>query len=215
VCIVAVQPGERERPCEIVTPPLTEDAESALAFLLDEARMAGFTIPHEAAAHVHFDGERLRNAGVIANLARALTRHGAALKKLVGTNSNCVRLGHWPRPFIKLAADPDFIDLEWSRALLPLKECKLSKFCDFNLANIIHENPKKPTFEARIFPVSFDAGRLLEAALLFESILHWAVETKPQTARIADTLQAFITGLGGDPAVRDLWRGHAKQKGIA
>ena len=168
VCIVAVQPGERERPCEIVTPPLTENAEEALGFLLGEARAQGFTIPHEAAAHIHFDGERLKTAGAISNLVRALARHGPALKRLVGTNPNCVRLGHWPRPFVKLVADPDFIDLAWSKALLPLKECKLSKFCDFNLLNIVNENPKKPTFEVRILPVSLAARPLMESAALFE-----------------------------------------------
>ena len=214
VCIVAVQPGERERPCEIVTPPLSDDAEGALGFLLGEARAQGFIIPHEAAAHIHFDGARLKNAGVISNLVRALARHGAALKRLVGTNPNCVRLGNWPRPFIKLAADPDFMDLEWQQALLPLKECKLSKFCDFNLLNIVNDNPKKPTFEVRILPVSFETRPLMEAAAFFQSILEWAVETNPRTARIPDSLRSFIAGLGACEA-RDVWLAKANEAGLA
>src|SRR5438046_853017 len=84
------EPSKRERGCEIVTAPLTDDAEEVLAFLLGEAEAAGFSIPAEAALHIHFDGARLKNAGVISNLVRVLARHGAALKKLVRTNPNCV-----------------------------------------------------------------------------------------------------------------------------
>jgi hypothetical protein len=213
ICIVAVQPGDRERGCEIVTAPLTDNAGATLAFLLGEARAAGFTIPAEAALHIHFDAARLTNAGVISNLVRALARHGPALKRLVRTNPNCVRLGHWPKPLVKLAADPAFMTLDWPQALLRLKECKLTKYCDFNLLNIVHENPKKPTFEVRILPVTFEVDRILEMATLFEAILLWAVEKIPQTMKVPDTIQAFLAQL--PPASAGVWLERAREAKLA
>lgn len=48
-------PGERERPCEIITPPLQNNYRDYLETILNAARDLDFTIPQEGAIHIHFD----------------------------------------------------------------------------------------------------------------------------------------------------------------
>ncbi|MEI9888890.1 MAG: amidoligase family protein [Rhizomicrobium sp.] len=86
VAIGAPLPGERERPCEIVTAPLAADHERVLGGLLAEARAAGFGTPLEGATHIHFDATPLLSAPVVANLVEVFSRFGDELKTLVGAN---------------------------------------------------------------------------------------------------------------------------------
>lgn len=196
VALAAYAPGERERPCEIITAPLEEGHLSRLAWLLDEAKGAGFEVPWEGATHIHFDSARLKSANAIANIARLFLRHGQYLKQLVGTNPNCVRLGAWPRQFIKLATSPDFPPMEWDVAVEKLRECKLSKYCDFNLVNVIGENSRKQTLEVRILPSTMDAERIIRAAKLFEAILEWCAEVPAGSRHLPDTPEALSRELG-------------------
>jgi len=64
VCIAAPVPGERERPCEIVTPPIEPDAnfEATITRLLKTAVSLGFPVPTEAATHLHLDAASLASA---------------------------------------------------------------------------------------------------------------------------------------------------------
>jgi hypothetical protein len=191
VALAASAPGERERPCEIITAPMEEGHLAKLSLLLEQARSAGFQIPWEGATHIHFDGTRLKTTNAIANIARLFLRHGRYLKQLVGTNPNCVRLGAWPRTFVKLATSPDFAAMEWDTAVEKLRECKLSKYCDYNLVNVIGENPNKQTFEVRILPSSLDATRIIQAGRVFEAILEWCVSAPADSTRLPDTPEAL------------------------
>ncbi|MCX7362063.1 MAG: amidoligase family protein [Alphaproteobacteria bacterium] len=170
VAIAAPLPGERERACEIVTPPLDRDQEAVLGFLLGEAAAAGFTCPREGATHVHFDATPLLSARTIANLVAVLSRHGDALKRLVGTNPHCIRLGKWPDRLLALAATEGFAALDWPAARKELSTVGLTKHCDFNLLNLVSANKAKHTFEVRILPSSLDPTAIVEAAELFAAI---------------------------------------------
>lgn len=207
VAIGAPLPGERERPCEIVTPPLVADHEAALEGLLAEARTLGFTAPLEGATHIHFDAAGLLSAGAIANLVNALNRHGPALKVLVKTNPRCTRLGGWPEGLTALVNGPHFAALGWDKARERLASVGLKKYCDFNLLNIATANTSKHTFEVRILPVYVEARPAIEAAMLFEAILRWCAAPGLRTA--PDTLQAWLSVLDLSPETASLWRARA------
>lgn len=191
VAICAPLPGERERPCEIVTPPLTHDHAGALGALLDTARDAGFTLPTEGATHIHFDAAPLQSATAIATLVDVLGRHGDALKRLVGANPNCVRLGRWPEALATLTRSDAFRAMDWPAARAALAEVGLSKFCDFNLLNIATENRAKHTFEVRILPSHLHAAPILAAAALFESVLRWCGAPRQTPASLGELIAAL------------------------
>jgi len=207
VAIGAPLPGERERPCEIVTPPLEADHEAALESLLGEARGLGFAAPAEGATHIHFDAARLTSAAAIANLVNALGLHGAALKRLVKTNPRCTRLGHWPEGLNALVNAPHFAALPWEKAREGLASVGLKKFCDFNLLNIAAASPSKHTFEVRILPVYLEARPAIAAALLFEAILEWCV--RPGLRAAPERLDAWIDELDLPDEIRAGWRAGA------
>jgi hypothetical protein len=188
VAIAAPLPGERERACEIVTPPIRDERNTLLGLLLNEARGAGFSVPLEGATHIHFDAGPLLSAGAIANLVRALSVHGDALKRLVGTNPNCIRLGKWPDALYTLVASPRFAALDWPAAQEALATVGLQKYCDFNLLNIATRNSVKHTFEIRVLPASLDPEPILDAAELFECILCWCIERPDETRPVPDDL---------------------------
>jgi hypothetical protein len=177
IAIASLLPGERERPCEIVTPPLASDHEARLSALLEPARALGFTLPVESATHIHFDGAALCNPRAFRNLVRLIETYGPALKHLVGTNPRCRRLGGWPDALHDVVESPDFVDQSWSDAKSQLEECELTKYCDVNLKNIVHDIPNKHTIEFRILPGLIDPAPVLDAAALFEAILHHAIDT--------------------------------------
>nr|WP_244644979.1 amidoligase family protein [Frigoribacterium sp. CFBP 8766] len=97
-------PG-RERPCEIVTAPLTVDHEAALEALLRPARELGFTVPVEAAVHLHVDGAPFRSAHAFANLVRLFGHWRGALHELLETNPACTRLAPMPPAVLALVEE--------------------------------------------------------------------------------------------------------------
>lgn len=97
-------PG-RERPCEIVTAPLTVDHEAALETLLRPARELGFTVPVEAAVHLHVDGAPFRSAHAFANLVRLFGHWRGALHALLETNPACTRLAPVPPALLALVEE--------------------------------------------------------------------------------------------------------------
>ncbi len=192
IAIAAPLPGERERPCELVTPPMAADPAGMLDRLLGHARRLGFGAPAEGATHLHFDGAALCDARTIAALVGLLDRHGKALRSLFGTNRRCQRLGDWPRALRRLAARPDFRALDWPAARAALAQTGTTKYCDFNLLNLIEETPGKHTFEVRILPVHLDAGAIIEAAEFFAAVLDWSIaagrDDLPVPARTAQLI---------------------------
>lgn len=173
VAIDAPLPGERERPCEIVTPPIERDHEAVLEGLLGDARTLGFSVPVEGAAHVHFDGAALCSATAIAGLVEVWTRHGEALKRLVGVNPRCVRLGDWPAALHALTGSAAFAAMDWTEARTALGGAGLTKYCDLNLANLLAGRADKHTVEVRVLPSGLEAAPMMEAAALFEGVLGW------------------------------------------
>lgn len=174
VAMVAQLPGERERPCEIITPPVEGNARDVLEPLLQDAGALGFTVPAEAAVHVHFDAAALCSTRVISRLVDALDRHGQALRDHVDTNPRCSRLAPWSNALVACVGSDLFRSANWPKARAMLAETRPTKYCDFNLSNIAFETPNKHTFEVRILPGSMDVSQILEQAALFEHLLLWA-----------------------------------------
>ena len=178
IAIGARLPGERERPCELITPPMAADHAEHLGALLSDASALGFTVAKEAATHVHFDNRALQSASTVANLVHLLTAWSGWLRVLVQTNPRCRRLGGWTPKLLELTGDARFRQLPWSLARQRLQALKLSKYRDVNLKNLVHDIPGKPTVEFRIMPGTMDPAEVLAGAALFSALL--AVARRPQ-----------------------------------
>ena len=210
IAIAAPLPGERERPCELITPPIDTNHFQRLEVLLEIARSLKFTIPSEGATHIHFDGEALCSARVFANLVNLLWTYGEILKQLVGTNPKCRRLGLWDYSLLELVNESDFRQLTWEEAKVRLKKLQLTKYCDFNLKNLIHHIPDKHTFEMRIFPVWMHSEPILESAILMEAVLNYVIsmpKISPATLLKWDliTVKEFLNLLPISDSIRDIW----------
>lgn len=179
IAIAAPLPGERERACELVTAPLDSHHQQHLDRLLGAARALGFYAPIEGATHLHFDAMALQSAGAMANLVHLWQTHAPCLKRLVGTNPHCRRLGLWPGELFEVVAAPDFRTLSWPEAQARLKKVPLTKFCDLNLVNCVLALPTRNTVEIRILPVHLESGPLMEAAALFAALLRRARQPEP------------------------------------
>jgi Putative amidoligase enzyme len=213
IAIAAPLPGERERPCELITPPIDTNHLERLEVLLATARSLGFTIPVEGATHLHFDAVPLCSASVFANLVNLLWTHGENLKRLVGTNPRCRRLGMWDRTLWELINEPDFRTLSWFDAASRLAKLQITKYCDFNLKNLIHSIPDKLTFEARIFPTWIHSQPIIAAAVLMEAILRYAISTEISPAAPLEwnleSVQTFLKSLPMHEHFLQIWLSHA------
>lgn len=205
VALCALLPGERERPCEIITTPLEHDHAAVLTDLLGHARALGFTLPLEGATHLHFDGCRLASAAVLAQVIALFGRHREALRELVGVNPNCIRLGTWPAALIELAGSPAFAAMAWPEAKAALQALKPTKYCDFNLLNLVRDDPAKHTFEVRILPSHLQPAPIIAAALLFQGLLDYCCRSADsgnvpefnELLRIIDLPPAVLATLAG------------------
>lgn len=207
IAMAAPLPGERERPCEIISAPIQNDHARRLEALLDPVRELNFTIPEEAALHIHYDATDLCDAKVFSNIVRIFSKYGDALKQLVGTNPKCRRLSGWPDALIELISHPEFEELSWEEVCLNLVEIKLSKFVDFNLVNMVYARPEKHTFEVRILPVSMDVQPIIMATALFEGILRYAIgQPLLKPAEPNCSFSEFIEDLSIDERVIKHWQ---------
>ncbi|NMO55683.1 hypothetical protein HH310_31430 [Actinoplanes sp. TBRC 11911] len=167
IALAAPLGGERDRPCEIVTPPLPADHHAALSELLEPARELGFTVPLEAAVHLHVDGAPFREAAALANVVRLFAYWREPLRALLRTNPECRRLAPLPEPLVAAVAGvPSF---ETLRAAA--KEGGLTKFFDVNLTQLFAEQPIRDTVEIRILPGSISADEIVNMAALVELLL--------------------------------------------
>lgn len=167
IALAAPSGGERERPCEIVTPPIVADHQAALGELLDVAVDLGFSVPAEAAVHLHFDGKPFRDAGSFANVVRLFGWWREPLRALLQTNPRCRRLAPLPGALVDLVAG--------SPSRQELRDAAtsngLSKFFDVNLTQLLRDDPVRDTLEVRILPGSIDAGEIVERAARVERLL--------------------------------------------
>ena len=171
VAMAAPLPGERERPCELVVAPLEEEQEERWEAMLEVARRLEFTVPLEGATHLHFDGAPFQDSARFAALVDLLDRQGEALKERFGVNPNCRRLGPWPQGLVELTRTPEFSRLPWERACQQLRNLRLSKYCDFNLLNLVGGHPELTTLEVRVLPSHLQAAPIAEACRVMISLL--------------------------------------------
>jgi len=212
IAIAAPLPGQRERPCELITPVLTTAQAEQLQFYLDTVNKLGFTAPIEGATHVHFDAAALAKPVVFANLVRLLRVFGPDLRRMLGTNPNCRRLGTWPEALHELVEQPDFLRLDWPQAQAVLQQLKLTKYCDFNLRNLVHSTPNKHTFEVRILPVYLELQPLLYAIALFESLLHWALAEANTLRPLPTDTDELLQSLPLADEAYDYWQRRIDQR---
>ena len=178
--------GERERPCEIVTPPLAENHAVALEELLATARGLGFTVPQEAAVHLHFDGAPFRDPHTLANVVRLFAHWREPLRELLGTNERCRRLAALPADLVA-AADSN---PTWDELRQAASRSGLTKFFDVNLTQLLRDDPLRDTLEVRILPGAITAGEVIERAALVETLLDRCAEPTPFPAPPASLEEA-------------------------
>lgn len=171
--------GERERPCEVVTVPITERHRDQLDALLAPARELGFVVPQEAAVHLHVDGGPFRTAPALANLVRLFAWWREPLRELLATNPNCRRLAPLPAQLVQAAAasTPTIEALRQAAA-----DGGLTKFFDVNLTQVLRDTPIRDTVEVRILPGSIDADDVVGQAALIERLLDRCLQPEPISA---------------------------------
>lgn len=188
VCLGAPLPGERERPCELITAPLERDHGAILGAHLELARGLGFFPAAEAAVHVHLDAAALSSARAMRALVRLWRAHADEIKRLVRTNPRCVRLGAWPDALLAAVEAPGFAELPWPEAVARLRAAKPTKYVDLNLANHVLGLRDKPTIELRVLPGGDRPEPMIAGALVGEALLRAAVEDRPADRPLESTL---------------------------
>lgn len=207
IAVGATLPGERERPCEIVTAPLKKDHHKALAAILDDAKKLGFSLPRESATHIHFDAKPLRSATFIMNFVNIISLYGNDFRALVEANSECVRIGQWTPELSNMVSQDDFIGLSWEDTRVKLASLELTKYCDFNLVNLINQDTAKDTLEIRILPGMLDAQQIMRCAMLFESVIRYCCD--PSTVQ-PKSFVALIKALSLQLDLSNYWLTRAK-----
>ncbi|WP_328477731.1 amidoligase family protein [Actinoplanes sp. NBC_00393] len=187
IALAAPLAGERERPCEVITPPLAANHQEALAELLEPARELGFTVPREAAVHLHLDGGPFRRPEALANLVRLFAYWRQPLRALLATNPACRRLAPLPEPLVAaVAGNPTTEELRGAA-----KAGGLTKFFDVNLTQVLTDTPPvRDTVEIRILPGGIDAGEIVDRAALAELLLDRCLEPEPVPAAPDDPAAA-------------------------
>ena len=191
ILIGAPLPGERERPCELITAPLIGERALVIGELLDHARALDFTIPQEGALHVHFDAAPLKSASAIKLLIGFFYEWGETLRWLVKTNPRCTRLGGWDDALVSAVYMPGFERLSWEETRAKLLELPLTKFCDYNLSNLARGLPHKDTFEVRTLPSTLDPDEVISAVELYEGILRSFAEDHALKSAPPESLEAL------------------------
>jgi hypothetical protein len=170
IAMAAPLPGERHRPAEIVTTPLERDHRAVLARILGPAGELGFTVPTEAAVHLHFDAAPFRTPQAFANVVDLFSAWGEPLRALLGTNPACRRLGPPPPALVELVGTLRELD-SWDDVRGKVSSVELTKYCDVNLLPVIRAPAIKDTLEVRILPGADDADEIMAQAALVEGLL--------------------------------------------
>jgi hypothetical protein len=201
----ALAPG-RGRPCEIVTPPLRHDHEAALESLLGPARALGFTVPEEAAVHLHVDAAPFRSVSAFSNLVRLFGHWREVLRTELETNPACTRLRPLPPELVALVEDGGADGAgagcgaggagaggadaavrpggsgdpdAWHRLQAAASGTGLTKYFDVNLTALLTDDPVRDTVEIRTLPGSLDAAEIVDRAALVEALLARCLEATP------------------------------------
>ncbi|AGL19840.1 hypothetical protein L083_6330 [Actinoplanes sp. N902-109] len=186
IALAAPQGGERERPCEIVTPPLATDHLTALEELLAPARELGFTVPHEAAVHLHVDAGPFHQPHALANLVRLFAHWREPLRAVLQTNPACTRLAPLPAPLVQAVEGTP----AWEQLAEAAEAAELTKFFDVNLTQLFREVPIRDTVEIRILPGAIHGADIVHRAALVELLLDRCAEPQPVPVPPADPAAA-------------------------
>lgn len=170
VAVAMPLPGGRERPCEIITPPLETDHEAALERLLVPARELGFTVPREAAVHLHVDGAPFRRPEAFANVVRLFGHWRDQLWAALDTNAACRRLAPLPEGLLDLVESDDDA---------AARATGLTKYADVNLTQLVTSRPVRDTLEVRILPGAIDGPSIVRRAALVEALLARCLDPRP------------------------------------
>jgi hypothetical protein len=182
IALATGQGGERERPCEVITPPLAVDHAQALDDLLGPARELGFTVPTEAAVHVHLDGAPFHQPAALANVIRLFAYWRETLRAVLQTNPNCRRLALLPAELLSaVEGKPSYAELQQAATA-----GGLTKFFDVNLTQLLTDTPFRDTIEVRILPGAIDTEIILENAGLIELLLERCLDPTPLPAPPSD-----------------------------
>jgi hypothetical protein len=170
IAVAAPLPGERERPCELISPPLLRSEIPVIEKWINLARDLNFTAPHEGATHIHIDASHFCSPSVFRNLVTLLWLYGDLLRMLFKTNPHCRKIGTIPKPLWEMVHSDQWNSLDWIEACEHLKKLSLSKYMDFNLRNLIYKTPNKHTIEVRILPVWLEYEPLIMAIDLIQAV---------------------------------------------
>ena len=197
----------RERPCEIVTPPLERDHEAALEALLGPARELGFTVPHEAAVHLHLDGAPFRSVEAFGDLVRLFGWWREPLRAALSTNPHCTRLAPLPEALLEVVEQPDAggadQPADWSRLQAAASRTGLTKYVDVNLTQLLTDEPLRDTVEVRILPGTLEAAEITRRAGLVERLLARCLGPepipRPRSADLAASVAELLALAGPEP----------------
>jgi len=205
VAVAMVLPAGRERPCEIITPPVTQEHARVLERLLVPARELGFTIPAEAAVHLHVDGTPFRRPDAFANLVRLFAYWREVLWAALDTNSACRRLAPLPQALVDFVEDPlkdAGDDAAWARLQEAARSAGVTKYADVNLTQLITENPLRDTVEVRILPGDIDGHAIVQRAAIVEALLIRCLDPRPIARPDGDAVHDPRAALGDLLGVR-------------
>lgn len=176
IAVVMPLPAGRERPCEVITPPIVGDHGRMLDELLAPARGLGFMVPAEAAVHVHLDGAPFRRTAAFANLVRLFGHWREPLWEALGTNEACRRLAPLPVELLQLV---ERADRSWTELTTAARGTGLTKYADVNLTQLVAASPARDTVEVRILPGTLDAADIVRRAALVEGLLLRCLDDNP------------------------------------
>ena len=83
----------------------------------------------------------------------------------------------------------------------------LTKYCDYNLINIVTQNKAKPTFEVRNLPATLDSSWILAMASVIESLLMLicsedAAQTQERLLATPPSVESLLALVEVSPAVK-------------
>ncbi|NNH07424.1 hypothetical protein HLB10_10035 [Cellulomonas fimi] len=201
VAVAMPLPAGRERPTEIVTPPLVADHARALEDLLGPARDLGFTVPAEAAVHVHLDGAPFRRPAAFANVVRLFGHWREPLHVALETNPACRRLGALPEGLLDLVERVPAPS--WDALRAAARGLGLTKYADVNLTQLVADRPVRDTLEVRILPGDLDARAIVRRAALVERLLLRCLDDRPVPRPDADAARDATAALEALAGVRE------------
>jgi hypothetical protein len=194
IAMAAPLPGECERPCEIVTAPIAAGHREQLELLLAPARDLGFTVPAEAAVHLHVDAAPLRQPHTFAHLVQLFSYWRDQLRAEFRTNPRCQRLAPLPEAVLDLVSGVSGpLPARWDDLASAACGLGLTKFADINLTSLVMPRPDRDTVEIRCLPGSTEAAEVIEGAMLAERLLRRCQDPRPLPApRAARRLQDLL-----------------------